>query len=703
MTIKNELFSSLFDNKKTGLKSYKVVSLFSGIGGFELGLKYSSLSSHVIFSSEIDKFAQQSYLANFPNHNLVGDITKIDEQEIPDHDILMGGFPCQAFSIAGNRHGFEDTRGTLFFNVARILNAKKPKVVFLENVKNLVSHDDSRTIHVILRTLNDLGYTVDFSIINSNEAGLPQNRDRTYIVGIKDFPTEKFEEDKRSKKISCLKKELNELEFHGFNFFNNVNFYNESQIISDILDDIVDKKYYFNSEKMKRFLSTINIDEVNEPVSKIVKVLDLPRETHNDNERQRRVYSVNGISPTILARSDSTKIIVNKDGELAIRKFTPIENFRVQGFDKEFTDTLKHAGISDTQLYKQSGNAVSPPVITGIANHISEVLSDLEEKRMTKFSFIDLFSGIGGFRLALEKNGGTCLFSSDIDKYARETYFNNFGEMPSGDITKIASENIPFHDILCAGFPCQPFSIAGKRLGFEDTRGTLFFDVARIIKDKRPKAFILENVAGIVSHDHGNTLDTISNILEDLNYTFEWKLMNAKDYGVPQNRNRWYCVGINNDLGVVSTSMNSEFFPEKEELTTFIDSFIETTFLPTYEVSEIAQKNMNAFIEEFKNSPRYNPNHLIIANNIRPSKVGFSSTGISPCLTAKMGTGGNNVPVLFEYNRKLTERECLKIMGFPQSYKIKENYSQAYKQIGNSVVVPIIEKIVENLIRLLKI
>lgn len=318
---------------------------------------------------------------------------------------------------------------------------------------------------------------------------------------------------------------------------------------------------------------------------------------------------------------------------------------------------------------------------------------------MSNFKFIDLFSGIGGFRIALEKNGGQCVFSSDIDKYARETYKENFGEEPSGDITKINSEEIPDHDILCAGFPCQPFSIAGKRLGFEDTRGTLFFDVARIIKDKRPKAFILENVAGIISHDNGKTLNTILSTLSELGYQREWKLMNAKNYGVPQNRNRWYCVGY--DKSQFAKIDISDIFPHEENLEIFIDSFIEKDVPKNYQMSEIAKRNMELHIKEFVLSNRYDDNHIIIANHIRPSKVNFSSNGISPCLTAKMGTGGNNVPVLYQEGRKLTENECLRIMGFPETYKIRKNYSQSYKQIGNSVVVPLIEKIGYNLINCL--
>ena len=314
--------------------------------------------------------------------------------------------------------------------------------------------------------------------------------------------------------------------------------------------------------------------------------------------------------------------------------------------------------------------------------------------------FIDLFSGIGGFRIAFENLGCKCVFSSEIDKQARETYKVNFGEYPSGDIFEIKAKDIPDHDILCAGFPCQPFSIAGKRLGFEDARGTLFFEVARIIKEKRPKAFLLENVAGIVSHDNGKTLETIINILNDLNYNVCWKLINAKEYGVPQNRNRWYCIGIDREY---KDAVLSDIFPEKCNLEYTLKDIINED-IEEQKISEVATNNIERHLSSYmeKNQISLMESQPIIANNIRRSKVSFSSNGISPCLTAKMGTGGNNVPVIVGLNRKLSTNECLKLMGFPSSFKIKPNYSQSYKQIGNSVVVPIIEKIGENLIEVLK-
>lgn len=309
------------------------------------------------------------------------------------------------------------------------------------------------------------------------------------------------------------------------------------------------------------------------------------------------------------------------------------------------------------------------------------------------FKFIDLFCGLGGFRLAFEEVGGTCVFSSDIDEAVRKTYAMNFNEKPFGDITKIEAKNIPDHDILCAGFPCQPFSLAGKRLGFEDTRGTLFFEVVRILKEKQPKAFILENVKGLISHDNGNTLKVILNAIDEIGYEYKYEVLNAKDFNVPQNRERWYCVGVRKNSGI---NIKKFMFPIKETLTNRLSNIIQSDVASdNYTISNICKHNIDTFIE--KKSINITP--YTLAYDIRPSRCHFVTGDISNCLTAKMGTGGCNVAVVIEQNRKLTERECLRLMGFSDEYKINTGY-QAYKQIGNSVVVPLIIKIARKIIEI---
>lgn len=313
---------------------------------------------------------------------------------------------------------------------------------------------------------------------------------------------------------------------------------------------------------------------------------------------------------------------------------------------------------------------------------------------MNQLKFIDLFCGMGGFRIAFENAGAKCVFSSDIDKFACETYKENFGELPSGDITKIEAKDIPNHDILCAGFPCQPFSLAGKRLGFEDTRGTLFFEVARILKEKKPSAFVLENVKGLANHEGGKTLEVILKTLDEIGYSYKYEILNAKDYNVPQNRERWYCIGIRKDLNISIEDYN---FPKKEKLIKTLSSIIQINVIDKeYQVSKRCKENVEFFV---------NDKHIVVtpstlAYDIRPSRCHFVKGEISNCLTAKMGTGGNNVPVVISQMRKLTERECLRIMGYPESYKIKKGF-QTYKQIGNSVVVPIICKLASELVELI--
>jgi DNA (cytosine-5)-methyltransferase 1 len=317
--------------------------------------------------------------------------------------------------------------------------------------------------------------------------------------------------------------------------------------------------------------------------------------------------------------------------------------------------------------------------------------------------FIDLFCGIGGFRIAFESVGGNCVYSSDIDKYACETYLSNFGDFPLSDITKVDEKLIPDFDILCAGFPCQPFSIGGLRKGFKDTRGTLFFDIERILREKKPKAFILENVKGLVNHDKGNTLNTILNKLakningfsnetkyEDcLNYDVHFKVLNSKDFGVPQNRERIYIIGF---------KKQAKFNFPKSDVKIHLTDVIDKT-VPENSISEILKKNIEFHLNNRKDFDIIKQHDFLLAYEVRKSRSTFRFDNLSPTLTAKMGTGGNNVPIIVNLKRKLTTKECLKIQGYPDEFKIKENNSQSYKQIGNSVSVPVIKELAKEIFK----
>ena len=306
--------------------------------------------------------------------------------------------------------------------------------------------------------------------------------------------------------------------------------------------------------------------------------------------------------------------------------------------------------------------------------------------------FIDLFSGIGGFRLALEKNGCECVFSSEIDKNAVKNYELNFNETPYGDIKKINPKKIPDHDILCGGFPCQPFSLAGQRKGFLDTRGTLFFDIEKIIKEKKPKCVFLENVKGLVNHDNGNTFKTILLKLTKLGYNVFYKVLNSTQFGIPQNRERIFIICFR------KKSTHFEFPNPNikiKDLKKILDNKLSKS---EGKLSKIALGHVNKHFKNYKKN-RTKFNNPVLITEIRPNRCSIRSDGISPCLTAKMGTGGNNIPYIIHKKRTLSIRECLRLQGYPDSFKMVGSKSQNYKQIGNSVTVTVVDHLAREILK----
>lgn len=346
----------------------------------------------------------------------------------------------------------------------------------------------------------------------------------------------------------------------------------------------------------------------------------------------------------------------------------------------------------------EGNDIVSEPAV----DYSYSLFSDIVHPRFPsvahpKFTFIDLFAGIGGFRIALQSLGGKCVFSSEWDANAQKTYFYNFGEIPYGDITKESIKNcIPDgFDVLCAGFPCQAFSIAGYRKGFEDTRGTLFFDVAEIIKRKRPKAVFLENVKNLYTHDNGKTFAVIKATLEELGYVVYHKVMNSMEYAnVPQNRERIFIVCF--DPKQVKNH-HQFLFPHKTELTHTIHDCIDP------EINDKALFYGAKFIhyEELKRD-------MVSMDTIyqwRRQYVRENKSNVCPTLTANMGTGGHNVPlILTKYGiRKLSPKECINFQGYPKEYQFPTSIANSakYKQAGNSVVVPLITKVCQNIISII--
>ena len=313
-------------------------------------------------------------------------------------------------------------------------------------------------------------------------------------------------------------------------------------------------------------------------------------------------------------------------------------------------------------------------------------------------TFIDLFAGLGGFRLALESLGASCVYSSEWDKQAQKVYQENFGERPNGDITKVDEKTIPDHDICCAGFPCQAFSISGKMRGFEDSRGTLFFDVARIVKEKKPKVVFMENVRNFARHDGGRTIKVVQNTMEGLGYAFYWKVLSALDYGVPQKRERVYMVCFRKDCfcgaegasAGASCEINFEF-PKPIPLARHVEDFL----LPESDETLALCDERYPMVFNPKKKEKYSSKaiKLAIVNKGGQGERVYSTKGIAVTLSAYGGgvfakTGGylvNGKP------RRLHPRECARLMGYPDSYKISKRPNQAYKQFGNSVVVDVLQ------------
>ena len=362
---------------------------------------------------------------------------------------------------------------------------------------------------------------------------------------------------------------------------------------------------------------------------------------------------------------------------------------------KEMRQKIDISDWSDEQVLQ----AAEDPTQYGLFDQFFDVPFPAPQK--PKFTFIDLFAGIGGFRIAMQEQGGKCVFSSEWNVYAQKTYFANFGEMPFGDITKESTKGyIPKKfDILCAGFPCQPFSIAGvskknslgRETGFKDkTQGTLFFDVADIISRHRPKAFYLENVKNLTSHDKGNTFRIIRETLEELNYSLHYQVMDGQTY-VPQHRERIMIVGFDKKRYHGEEKFE---FPEQHNATRSVKEILDPNIDPKYTLSDKLWLYLQNYAKKHKSKGNGFGYGLVDLN------------GITRTLSARYYKDGSEIliPQAEGQNpRKLSPRECARLMGYPDQYRIDcVSDVQAYRQCGNSVIVPLITAVSEQIIKTLQ-
>lgn len=385
---------------------------------------------------------------------------------------------------------------------------------------------------------------------------------------------------------------------------------------------------------------------------------------------------------------------------------------RMTEYQSEFANLFTgndRAYVTNREAIRGNG-ALQGLVSQSVASSMEEFLSGKDRKNIEMdipfpppahpdFRFIDLFAGIGGFRMAAQRAGGECVFSSEFNPHAQAVYEKNYGDYPFGDIKDIPAHDVPAHDLLTAGFPCQPFSISGKMKGFEDTRGTLIYEVFRIAAEKKPRVILLENVKQLVYHDKGNTLSTILKGLANLGYKAAWKVLNASDFGVPQNRERIIIVANKDqefDFSKVETlprktirdiadtdSSKFEYLDEPYTLLTDVRPQASGLLFVGYR-----NKNIR------KNGIRPGTEHLSRVHK-QPNRI-YSIDGIHPALPSQE-TSGRFWVLDGDRVRKLTIDECYRLMGFPENFIKDQSLGDEYKQCGNSVCVPMIEAIVRQI------
>ncbi|MFQ3246616.1 MAG: DNA (cytosine-5)-methyltransferase 1 [Arenicella sp.] len=377
---------------------------------------------------------------------------------------------------------------------------------------------------------------------------------------------------------------------------------------------------------------------------------------------------------------------------------------------------LKENGERTIRSWENGEHTPTPAKFQQVQKLPNSAPFKLKKNSKTKFDFIDLFSGIGGIRLPFQEQKGRCVFSSEWDKFAQKTYAANYGELPHGDITKITAQEIPSHDLLLAGFPCQAFSQAGLKKGFNDTRGTLFFDIHRILAAHRPKAFLLENVKQLRGHDKGNTLKTILNVLrgditpeldnnmpvseearktlsEKLNYAVDFRVLRAADFGVPQNRERVYIVGFSKDhFGEV----------DFDDLFTWPEPSLEITRLGNIlDTSKSIQEKYTISEKLWTGHKRRKKEHKAKGNGFGYSLFNSESEYTST-LSARYYKDGSEILIdqsdIGLRPRKLTPRECARLQGFPEKFIVDAvSNGQIYKQFGNSVCVKVISELAKEI------
>lgn len=398
-------------------------------------------------------------------------------------------------------------------------------------------------------------------------------------------------------------------------------------------------------------------------------------------------------SHIINSSPESKSVDGNHDANLNVAAQIKAKRERLNMSQKEFADALGMSRYGDRTIRRWEAGETQPSALElkALLSFPEHVPFPNPPQGQAQYRMIDLFAGIGGTRLGFWQTGKVeVVFSSEINKFSVKTYEANYGDVPVGDITKVDAAEIPDHDILVGGFPCQAFSQAGLKKGFNDTRGTLFFDIARILQAKRPKAFLLENVRNLVGHDHGKTFEVITSTLDELGYELYYQVLSSKDYGVPQNRQRIYIVGFDREQVPFASCFA---FPEPTSPADLkLGQILEQDVDPKYTISD---KLWDGHQRRRRD------------NSAAGKGFGFSLfTAESPyanTISARYYKDGSEILIAQEGKnpRKLTPREAARLQGFPEDFIIPVSDTQAYRQFGNSVSVPVIHAIALQMLKVL--
>ena len=647
-------------------------------------------------------------------------------------DLLVGGSPCQSFSIIGKRGGFKDTRGTLFYEYARIVKEVQPKSFIFENVKGMLNHDGGKTWETVQNTFKELNYRIyirnNNPILNAKDYGIPQNRPRLFVIGIRsDLDTLPFVFPEEEELTTCVRDYLDNdvdskyyLGKKGFEFVTNPKYKNRAQINSKIMQcQKANQQFNWNGEFV--FIPFDRIKNNSQILSKAY------------------VSTFNGIKGVC-------------------RKLTPEECVRLMGFSKSFKFPKN---MSDKDKYRQSGNSIVVDIFEKILDKLIDTgvfreNVELRELVKPKLKLATLFSGIGAIEQALIRNHTSyeIVFACDngdieidynhelefnkiksmetkIEKkkyvddlyaskskkknYVKQSYMANYCNISEDDFHLDVNllDGTDYYnqvDLLVGGSPCQSFSTVGFRGGLEDARGTLFYEYARIVKEVNPKVFIYENVRGLTTHDNGNTWKVIKGIFKSLNYRItEPQILNAADYGIPQNRRRVFVVGFRNDVELInqfkyplpvslkysmkqfletSCEYGNFGFDENGEILIKESDFDSSRVDDKYILSDLVRKYvLTPGTKKFKTSIKYD---LDIARTVLSTMGNRHRAGVDNYMTDKGGE---------KKLRMLTEREALRLMGFPDSFKIVVSRAQMYKQAGNSIVVDVMLAVVREIFK----